>query len=169
MMTYNKDKFEELLHYIIHKCGHLENIGKTTLYKILYFCDFDYYELYEIPLTGERYVKLGHGPAPDHFKEAIANLKFKKIIRTDKFVYHGHDQEKFLCDVEPKLAHLSAQEKLVVDKVIGKLCNMNATQISSYSHLDMPWKATQERDIIDYNLVFYRDPTLSVRQYSEEK
>lgn len=168
-MTFNKDKFRELLHYIIHECGSKENIGKTTLYKILYFCDFDYYELHETPITGETYLKLEHGPAPEHFAKAIAELRAKKLIKIEKAVYGGYDQEKFLSLIEPKLANLSAPEKLVVDKVIGKLCNMNASQISSYSHLDMPWKATQERDIIDYKLVFYRDSALSVRQYPDEK
>jgi uncharacterized phage-associated protein len=168
MGSFNKEKFEELLHYIIHKCGYLENIGKTTLYKILYFCDFDYYEQNETSITGETYIKLLHGPAPKHFDKTITNLKIKKMIHTDRHNYHGHNQEKFLCDAEPKLSHLTAQEKLLVDKVIGKLCNMNATQISSYSHLDMPWKATNNQGIIKYELVFYRDPAFSVRQYPPE-
>jgi hypothetical protein len=45
---------------------------------------------------------------------------------------------------------------------------MNATQLSEFSHLDMPWKATQDDDVIDYRLVFYREPLTSVREYPEE-
>ncbi len=70
-MAFNKKVFKQVLHYIIHKCGHLENVGKTVLYKILYFCDFDYYELNEESLTGESYVKFPRGPAPTHFSEII--------------------------------------------------------------------------------------------------
>lgn len=167
-MTFEKVKFEELLHYIIHKCGHLENIGKTTLYKLMYFCDFDYYELFETPLTGEEYIKLSHGPAPTHFDEVIADLKNKKFIKTESVDYHGCTQQKFLCISEPKLSSLSATEKEVADKVIAKLCNMNASQVSAYSHMDMPWQATQDGEIIDYHLVFYRDDVLSVRQYPND-
>ena len=39
---------------------------------------------------------------------------------------------------------------------------MTATQVSGYSHEDMPWKATEKMGEIDYELVFYRTPTFSV-------
>ncbi len=53
-----------MLHYIIYSVGNLPHIGKTVLWKLMYFSDFDYYELYEKHLTGEQYRKLEHGPAP---------------------------------------------------------------------------------------------------------
>lgn len=44
---------------------------------------------------------------------------------------------------------------------------MNATQISDYSHGDMPWKVTEDYGPIDYAFVFYRDPEYTVRVYDE--
>jgi len=41
---------------------------------------------------------------------------------------------------------------------------MNATEVSSYSHEDLPYKATADWDVIDYELVFYRDPAFSVKE-----
>ena len=67
MMQTNLDKMEQVLHYIIHEAGHLPHVGKTVLFELLYFCDFDYYEMYEEHLTGEHYQKLVYGPAPVHF------------------------------------------------------------------------------------------------------
>jgi hypothetical protein len=32
----------------------------------------------------------------------------------------------------------------------------------------MPWKATSDGEIIDYELAFYREPPFSVRNYEEE-
>lgn len=43
---------------------------------------------------------------------------------------------------------------------------MNASQISEYSHGDMPWRATKDYEDINYELVFYRDPKYSVRKYN---
>ena len=43
----NVEKFKNALLYITQKIGALHNVGQTVLYKILYFCDFDYYEKYE--------------------------------------------------------------------------------------------------------------------------
>jgi len=63
---------------------------------------------------------------------------------------------------------LSKEEIRVIDRTIQRYAGLNATQISELSHLDMPWKATQEKDIIDYNLVFYRDELTSVRVYPDD-
>jgi hypothetical protein len=45
---------------------------------------------------------------------------------------------------------------------------MSATRISDYSHEDLPWQATETGNIIDYELVFYRTPEFSVREYEED-
>jgi hypothetical protein len=33
----------------------------------------------------------------------------------------------------------------------------------------MPWKATEEGDVIDYELAFYREPPYSARAYDYEE
>lgn len=162
MSSFNENKFKEVLHYIIYKCGSLNHIGKTVLYKLLYFTDFDYYELFEKYLTGEDYYSLPHGPAPSHFDSTIRTLKAKGLIREVRIDYHGHTQNKFKSIIKPKLLSLNPDEKAVLDKTIKKLCNMNATQISAYSHMDMPWKAAKLHEKLDYELVFYRSRLMSV-------
>jgi hypothetical protein len=32
----------------------------------------------------------------------------------------------------------------------------------------MPWKATNDGEVIDYELVFYREPPYSVRTYNDD-
>src|SRR6056297_1005506 len=46
------NKFKEILLYILEKCAGKPNVGETVLYKLLYFSDFNYYELYEEHLSG---------------------------------------------------------------------------------------------------------------------
>lgn len=46
---------------------------------------------------------------------------------------------------------------------------MSASQISEYSHRDVPWLTTDEMEPIDYETVFYRTTPYSVREYSEER
>lgn len=45
---------------------------------------------------------------------------------------------------------------------------MNYVHISQYSHNDIPWLGTEDKEIIDYEAVFYRTPVYSVRTYIEE-
>ena len=57
----------------------------------------------------------------------------------------------------------------VIDKVIDSLSVMSAKGISSYSHDDMPWKASKNMEQIDYDLVFYRTAPYSVRTYNDSE
>ncbi|MBQ9025775.1 MAG: hypothetical protein IJ104_05295 [Methanobrevibacter sp.] len=56
---------------------------------------------------------------------------------------------------------------MVINEVINELSCMNANQISEYSHRDMPFKATDDMNIIDYGFVFYRNPEYVKRQYGK--
>jgi uncharacterized phage-associated protein len=155
-MAVDEGKLGDVLHYIIHKCGSLDNVGKTVLWKMLYFSDFDYYELHEKFLTGEEYCKLKMGPAPKHFDEVMSKLKTEGKIKETKNKICEYNQIKFISLQQPDLSKLSAQEMKEIDRVINKLGNMNATQVSALSHEDMPWKTAKDNEVLDYNMVFYR-------------
>lgn len=164
--TFDEKKFEQVLHYLVAKTGNFPNVGKTVLYKLLYFTDFDFYELNEIPLTGETYRKLERGPAPTHFTLAIEHLKKAGMITECKQDHAGFKDNliKFMAVKEPEVDLLSATEIQHITKVIGRIGNMSATQVSAYSHEDMPWKASAIGEDINYELVFYRSPAYSVRE-----
>lgn len=166
--SFNKEMFKQTLLYILTRCGARPNVGKTVLYKLLYFCDFNYYELYEKPLTGAAYRKITYGPAPCEFDEIVEEMKKEKQLQEVYSEYYGQPQIKYLPLVEPDLSRLTAEQKEVIDRVIENLSPLDAKKISDYSHEDIPWKSTKEKDIIDYELVFYRTVPYSVRKYPEE-
>ena len=164
-MELNKKKFKSLLHYIISKCGANPNVGKTVLYKLLYFSDFNYFEIYEKPLTNETYNRLPHGPAPTHFDLAVSELEKEGKISVDSIViYADVNQFRYKSLEEPEI-DFTKNELHVINEVIDKLSKMNATQISEYSHGDMPWRAAEDYEIMKYSFVFYRDPKYRVREY----
>ena len=164
---FKEKKFKQTLHYIIHEIGSLENVGKTVMFKLLYFTDFNFYEMYEKKLTGESYRKIEHGPAPTHFDWAIGELKEEGKIREIKKRYKGFDQQKYISLEGPDISLLSAEELEFINKNLSIYGNFNASQISEYSHQDIPYSATEDKGIIEYNLVFYRDPLFSVREYDD--
>ncbi len=164
---FDKEKFKQALHYIISKIGTRDNVGKTVLYKMLYFSDFDYYELRNKSITGENYFKLPNGPAPSHFEKNMEELKKKEKIKEIRGKYGGYPQIKFISLCPPEVNLLNGGEIQRIEMVISKLSGMSANQISSYSHEDIPWKATEEGEEIDYELVFYRSPTFSVSENAQ--
>ena len=46
------EKFKNIILYLLECCAGKPNVGETVLYKLLYFSDFNYYELYEEQLSG---------------------------------------------------------------------------------------------------------------------
>jgi len=66
------------------------------------------------------------------------------------------------------LTLLKAHEIKMIDSVLDRLSDMNATEISNYSHKDVPCLTTNNEEIIDYESVFYRTKPYSVRTYIEE-
>ena len=161
------DKFKNILLYILEKCAGKPNVGETLLYKLLYFADFNYFEIYEEHLSGAEYRKLPYGPVPMHIDSVINKMITSNQIMRVKTEYHGYPQSRYLPLVKPNLEHLKASEKEVIDKVIDQFSDWSASKISEYSHKDMPWLASKDGEIIDYELAFYREFPYSARNYTE--
>jgi transcriptional regulator with XRE-family HTH domain len=165
----NLKKFKEVLIYILTKVGAKPNVGETVLYKLLYFIDFNYYERYEEQLIGATYIKNHHGPTPIEFSAIVNEMLEMKEIEVVKSKYFQHLQKKYLPHRDPDLSIFKANEIQIIDDVLQKLSGMNATTISQYSHQDIPWMVTPDREKIDYESVFYRTAAYSVREYDEDE
>ncbi|GEP96344.1 type II toxin-antitoxin system antitoxin SocA domain-containing protein [Chitinophaga cymbidii] len=166
--TLRIEKFKNVLLYILERCAGKPNVGETVLYKLLYFADFNYYELYEEHLTGAKYRKLPFGPVPQKLDTIVGQMIDKNELQRIKTNYHGYPQTRYIPLIKPDLTLLKASEKEVIDKVIGQYSDWSAAAISNYSHKDMPWLASPEGEEIDYELAFYREPPFSVRNYGNE-
>jgi len=164
----NVTKFKEVLLYILNSVGSKPNIGETVIYKLLYFMDFNFYERYEEQLIGATYLKNNYGPTPVEFKKIVDKMLANKEIEKVESKYFRYPQTKYLPLRKPDLSILKANEIELIDDVLDKLSNINATQISEYSHSDVPWLTTNDGEIIEYESVFYRTPEYSVREYPDE-
>jgi len=162
------DKFKQVLLYLLERCAGKPNIGETVLYKLLYFIDFNYYEAYEEQLTGATYMKNKFGPTPVEFIKIIDQMEESEDVKIIKDKYYGYSQKRYVPLIKADLTKLKASEKEIIDQVINQLSDKTAREISEYSHEDVPWRATGNKDVIDYELVFYRTPAYSVRSYPEE-
>ena len=166
--TLQVNKFKNVLLYILERCAGKPNVGETVIYKLLYFSDFNYYEIYEEHLTGAKYRKLPYGPVPQKFDTIIGQMMEKGMIQRIKTEYFDKMQTRYIPLVKADLTELKASEKEVIDKVIEQMSDWSSSAISNYSHKDMPWLASKEGEEINYELAFYRDAPFSVRNYGDE-
>ena len=162
------EKFKNVLLYMLERCAGKPNVGETVLYKLLYFSDFNYYELYEEHLTGAKYRKLPFGPVPQKLDKLIQQMIESKQLQRVKTAYRGYAQTRYLPLIKADLRELKASETEVVDRVIEQMSDWSAAAISQYSHKDIPWLASKKGEEINYELVFYREAPFSVRNYEDE-
>lgn len=164
----NVEKFKNALLYITQKIGALPNVGQTVLYKILYFCDFDYYEKYEEQLIGATYVRNTYGPTPREFAKIIQKMIEDGQIEEVTTKFFNKDQKKYLPVKSPDLSVFSGRELQHIDEEILRLGNKTAKELSDFSHQDIPWISTEIGENIPYEAVFYRTKDTSVRTYEKD-
>jgi transcriptional regulator with XRE-family HTH domain len=162
------NKFKNVLLYILERCAGKPNVGETVLYKLLYFSDFNYYELYEEHLTGAQYRKLPFGPVPKNLDSILNQMIEKKQLQRVKMEYHNLPQTRYLPLEKANLTEFKASEKEVIDRVIEQMSDWSAAAISHYSHKDLPWLVSKDGEDINYELAFYREAPFSVRNYGDE-
>lgn len=140
-----------------------EKVTKTVLYNLLYFNDFNYYELRKIKMTGETYAKLRHGPFSRHFDEIVQELKSENAVGEVKEYCGSYQCTRYFSLKEPTPSLLTADELCQIDDTIERYKLMNATEILEHSHKDIPWIAANEKQSLDYENVFSRSVETSVR------
>ncbi len=162
------EKFKQVLLYVLERCAGKPNVGETVLNKLLYFIEFNFYERYEEHMIGATFKKLQFGPVPQDMDLVLAKMETEGMVKMFKADYHGFLQKRYMPLAKPDLQELRASEIEIIDQVINQLSDFSARSISDYSHKDLPWKATQDGDVIDYELAFYREAPFSARTYSDD-
>ena len=162
-MDFDKDKFKNVLHFIIYKCGFRNTVGRTVIHKLLYFSDFNYYKEFNQSITNESYIKKERGPVPIHFEMAIEELvEENKISLGKRRLPCGKIMNRYFSLKGPEM-DFKKEELILINKVIKKLSHLNGKQIGEYSLSDYPVKKTEDNEIIEYGLA------LSSKSKSKDK
>ena len=112
-------------------------------------------------------VQHGHPENASILSESASDYVWIKTVYCLKSKFYNYEQTKYL--VNPKeninLSGLSGTEIAHIDWELNRLADLTAAQISALSHKDTPWLVAKEKEIMDYEHVFYRPDETSVREY----
>ena len=167
MPSFNFQKCKNILLYILERCAGKPNVDETVLYKLMYFSDFNYYEKFEEHLSGMNHRKLPSGPVPQFLDDVLNRMIADEQIYRIKTTFQHLPHTRFLPLTKPVLTNLKASEKDVIDRVIDQMSDWSSSTLTNYSHKDMPWLASKDGELMNYELVFYREAPFSVRSYDE--
>ena len=160
-MTFKRKKYIDLILYILTKCYNKPNFGKTVLCSLLYFTDFNYYELYGKLLTNEIYIKSKTGIEPKHFFDVCCDLINNKQVYLRKEPYYHMTINKYYLTKIPNIK-FNPQELEIINYSINKLSNRNATSITKYAIKDPPISMAKFGERIDSRYVFSRNQKYSM-------
>ncbi len=144
--------------YVLSKMGKVE--GMKKLYKLLYYIDFDNFELREKPITGDIYKKLPMGPVPTYFNAIIANMDSVSIKKEKKFSHHQNDTT--IYTLKGKVSDdafdvLDKKEIKMIDRVIKKYGQYTGAVLENLTHKEAPYNAVGPNEVIPYEYAYYRD------------
>lgn len=158
------EKYTELLIYIINYID-ASMLGKTKLYKILFFVDWESIKLYGISITNDKYLKYPMGPVPENAWSLISTLKRNDTIsvqmnisENQKFMY------LFKANREANLNVFSPQEIELIRQVVERCASKSKVELVEESHKG-PWN-----DVNDWEeIILKQDDTLEGKRLRYEK
>lgn len=156
--SFDKEKFRQTLLYILSVCGGKPNVGETVLYKLLYFIDFNAFEILGKPVTGMPYIKMQYGPVPRQalYRDAVNEMSENNELKIFTQEYFGMPQKRYVALVDAKIEVFNTREKEVMDRVLQQLADFTAKKITDYAHGDAPWLLARDGGLIDYSMVTER-------------
>ena len=160
-MQLDREKYINLIMYILSQCYNKPNFGKTVLCSILYFIDFGYYERYGELMTNETYIKSKRGIRPEHFMEISQDLISKNQLFLKKEPYYQHTIHRYYPLIIP-LMTFNHRELEIINLSIDRLSNNNASTITKYAINDPPIHAASRGERIDSRYVFSRNEKYSL-------
>ena len=161
------DKLAEAVIYLSERSANDPNFGETKLVKLLYFADCAAYFRRGNPITGATYVHLPHGPYPDNWQSAKANLINRgevREIRND--APNGYRRHQLAANRPAQSGILTDEERSFLDDQLRQFAGFTGADIEEYSHRVFGWQVTDIGEVIPYELSMFSTPTLTddVRQ-----
>lgn len=157
-MEINQKKYEQVILYLCSKLGN-EIRGKKRLAKLLYYVDFDFFEKYNVSITGDTYRALPMGPFPLGMEKIVKEMVEKGTIEYTKIEEHDgyRPTEIIRCLTKPDNSQFTKDEIFILDRVAQKYGALNGKQLEDLTHAEAPYLGTKPQNDIAYELSFYRD------------
>jgi uncharacterized phage-associated protein len=173
LITHEREKLCQAVLFFAH---HTNKLGKTKLFKLLFFLDFEHFKLVGRSVTGSRYNAWEMGPVPadlaGEFEQLGEDIRACVEVRTT-LTMKGKMQK-----IVPRKAfdsrHFSKRELELMDQLAREYRNATAAQIIEETHLEnKPWHQiyrveNRPGQPIPYDLALNRQETeLMQRQVRE--
>lgn len=148
---------EKILNGIKYFVANTKNVGRTKLFKLLYFWDFIHFKRYGLSVTGYDYYTLPFGPVPRELYDKISRNDFPQDFKKEIEFNPVTDNEEEDTDTYKTFSVLLKNRKIDLDvfspnelsvlKEVAEIYkNATAKQMTEVAHLpNTPWAVTMSR------------------------
>lgn len=158
MFKLNGKKYKNAILFLSKNSGQGSVWGKKKMYKLLYFLDFDFFEKYERPVTGDVYHKLQMGPAPYYFDvmidELVKNGQLK--IGRGKSGPGYNDAYVYIALKGPDESIFDKEEMGMLKRIVRKYGDKTGTQLEALAQKEAPYLVVDEGEEMPLELAHYR-------------
>jgi len=128
-----------------------DGIFKTNLNKLLFYADFKHFKDNKVSITGLQYAKIRLGPVPDNWSHYCAWLLNDGALEADEVYFDENvSGEKLSSAKKPDLNRFSETELETLLFVIKHFKGWTAKRISDFSHQEVGYRETANRQLISY-------------------
>lgn len=161
---FKRDKYKELVLYVVKSAGSTPNFGSILLNKILVDCDLTAYQEIGTPLTGQKIQHERMGPVSSALVPVAREMEdFEGSLESAWADFYGNPQRRYKAKREPNMALFNDEERKIIDDRIAFWVKLNGKEASEESHRRFGgWVFTEEREEIPYDSAF-----LSMRPLSQ--
>ena len=181
IMNINEQKIVNGIKYFVK---HTHNVGRTKLFKLLYFWDFRYFKKFGMSVTCYDYYTYPFGPVPKMLYGQILNDKLPPILHNEISIIQVENDEdyedtytKFKVCIKPRrnkidTSWFAPHEFDMLVEVAEIFKNATARKMTELTHLhNTPWDKTVKEfgydHLIEYFLAVDDETTLDLDQIKE--
>lgn len=149
---FRKFDFNKFKNMVIYLISNGRQISKTRLNKLLFYCDFTFFNENSISISGATYIHDHYGPVPSDFELLYTALYDQNVIDFVPFS-DGHG-EKMVTNKKFDSSYFSNQELTTIENISNRFRDYNAIKITEYSHKEPAYINTELKNIISYRYAF---------------
>ena len=152
-MNLNPTKLSDLI-LLLGQSPQVENLGKTKLWKLIYFIDAKYLREFGVSLTGSEYIKYEHGPVPSRGDRILKKLHRSGAVDIEPVDY-GSYWQNHISTAKETAPSFSKCELAVIEEVCRELGRETAAHLSDISHLEPAWIDADQNEKLSSVLMHY--------------
>ena len=170
---------EKILNGIKYFVTHTRHVGRTKLFKLLYFWDFLHFKSYGMSVTGYDYYTYPFGPVPKKLYDEIAQNELPDFLKCNIVIIEDEteDNDEFkqfeilLKNKKIDYDCLSPNERRLLEEVALVFQEATAKDMTEITHLrNSPWDQTKQKGMfipIDYFLAIDEETKLDREEIEE--